>query len=54
LRLGARSGFDLHPDGKRFLVVLAPGQEENSAQPAHLNFVLEWFDEIRRRVDAGR
>ncbi len=54
LRLGARQGFDLHPDGKRFLVVLAPGQEETSAQPGQLNFVLEWFDEIRRRVDAGR
>jgi len=54
LRLAVRAAFDVAPDGKRFLVVQAPGQELAAAQPVQLNFVLEWFEEIRRRTAAGK
>ena len=43
--------FDLAPDGKRFAVV----QPETSEQkgPTQVTFLLNFFDELRRRVPAG-
>ena len=40
--------FDVSPDGKRFLMVKPP----SSPQPAtdQVNIVLNWFEELRRRV----
>jgi hypothetical protein len=44
--------FDFAPDGKRLAVqVLAPEPEER--QPGiHVNFLINFFDELRRRVAA--
>lgn len=43
--------FDLAPDGKRFAVV----QSEDSGQtgPTHVTFLLNFFDELRRRAPAS-
>jgi serine/threonine-protein kinase len=45
--------FDLHPDGKRFAVLKAPGTEQ-SAAVNKVNFIFNFFDEIRRRVPPGK
>jgi serine/threonine-protein kinase len=43
------ANFDLAPDGKRFAVLMTPEGEGEKA-PSHLNFLLSFFDELRRRV----
>jgi eukaryotic-like serine/threonine-protein kinase len=40
-------GYDVSPDGKRFLMVRGAG-ERNA--PAQLNVVQDWFEELKRRV----
>ena len=52
-RGAATYNFDLHPDGKRFAVLKAPGTEQ-AAAVNKVNIVLNWFDELRRRVPAGK
>ena len=41
--------FDAAPDGKRMIVVLDPPLET----PTHVNLLLNFFDEVRRRAPAG-
>jgi Tol biopolymer transport system component len=45
--------FDLHPDGKRFAVLKAPGTEQ-AAAVNKVSIVLNWFEELKRRVPAGK
>ncbi len=49
----AFSPFDLHPDGKRAVVLLKP-EEEASAGNLHATFLLNFAAELRRRVTAGK
>jgi len=45
--------YDLAPDGKRFAVIL---NADGTAEPkpiTHLTFLLNFFDELRRRVPLG-
>src|SRR5206468_8813500 len=42
--------YDVAPDG-RFLMI-KPSEEEQA--PAHLNVVLNWVDELVRRVPSGK
>jgi len=42
---GVLLSYDIHPDGKRFVAVLGERQ-----QSTPVNIVLNWFDEVRRRV----
>jgi hypothetical protein len=44
--------FDLAPDGKRFVVVQAETAEQKG--PTQVTFLLNFFDELRRRVPAER
>jgi serine/threonine-protein kinase len=46
---GNLPNFDLHPDGKRFAVALLP----SGATSAHLTFLLNFSDELRRRIPTG-
>jgi len=49
---GNASAFDIHPDGKRFVMVTA-----GDAPPPlrdQINVVFNWFDDLRRRVPAPR
>ena len=50
---GLNINFDLAPDGKRFAVLLAPEGEAQAKPSTHLTFLLNFFDELRRRDAAG-
>jgi Tol biopolymer transport system component len=43
--------YDVSPDGQRFLMI-KPGAQEASA--TQINVVLNWFEELKRRVPAGQ
>ena len=45
--------FDLHPDGKRFAVLKAPGTEQNAAVNK-VSFIFNFFDELRRKLPPGK
>ena len=45
---GGRS-FDLHPDGNRFVMAVAP-EVQDSIKRDELVFVFNFFDELRRLV----
>ena len=51
-RLGSVN-FDIHPDGKRFVVLKSPASQEDSA-PSKFTFVFNFFDELRRNVPSGK
>jgi hypothetical protein len=45
--------FDIHPDGKRFLMTKEPEtiDDESTAEiPRKINIVLNWFEELKERV----
>jgi serine/threonine-protein kinase len=47
-RLGSVN-FDIHPDGKRFVVLKTPPSKEGSATSRFI-FVFNFFDELRRKA----
>jgi serine/threonine-protein kinase len=49
---GNAPAFDIHPDGKRFVMVTQG--DEPPPEPAQINVVLDWFEELRQRVPTGR
>ncbi len=49
---GVARNFALHPDGKRFAVLKA-AEDTEAPEVTHVNMVLNWFDEVRRRVAAA-
>ena len=49
LRDGVRQNFDVTPDGKRVVVFPRP-METSSEGPLQATFLLNFFDEVRRRV----
>jgi eukaryotic-like serine/threonine-protein kinase len=48
----AGPNYDVTPDGQRFLM-LKPVEQAQSA-PTQINVVLNWFEELKRRVPAGK
>jgi len=43
--------WDIHPDGKRFLMIKPPGAAPpTAALPRKINIVLNWFEELKQRV----
>ncbi len=42
--------YDVSPDGQRFLMV----KRNQQSTPAQLNVVLNWFEDLKRRVPAGK
>ena len=45
--------WDIHPDGKRFLMIKPPeatDDESRSGEPRKINIVLNWFEELKQRV----
>jgi len=51
--IGAYSNYDLAPDGKRLAAMVAnDGNVDNP--PTHLTFLLNFFDELRRRAPASK
>ena len=47
------SNFDLHPDGKRFAVLKASDTERSPAVNK-VNFIFNFFDELRRKLPPGK
>jgi dipeptidyl aminopeptidase/acylaminoacyl peptidase len=45
------ANYDVSPDGQRFLM-LKPSEQAQAA-PTQINVVLNWFEELNRRVPAG-
>jgi Tol biopolymer transport system component len=46
-----RANYDVSPDGQRFLMVKPTAAQE--AAPTQINVVLNWTEELKRRVPAG-
>jgi hypothetical protein len=44
--------YDVSPDGQRFLM-LKPSEQAQSA-PTQMNIVLNWFEELKQKVPAGK
>ncbi len=45
------ANYDVSPDRQRFLMVKANDQEQ---PPAQINVVLNWFEELKQKVPAGK
>jgi serine/threonine-protein kinase len=52
LDLGRPKSYDLAPDGRRFAVVLYADGTAEQKPLTNLTFLLNFFDELRRRVPA--
>jgi hypothetical protein len=50
---GSRPYFDIAPDGKRFAVFARPDAEERLGN-VHVTFLLNFFDEVARKVPVGK
>ena len=48
---GNSPAFDIHPDGKRFVMVTQG--DVPPPEPSQINVVLDWFDELKQRVPTG-
>jgi hypothetical protein len=46
--------YDAAPDGKHFAVVLYPYGTADEKPITHVTFLLNFFDELRRRVPVGK
>lgn len=46
--------FDVAPDGRRFVVVPRADSAGEPKRSVHVTFLLNFFDEVRRRVSTGR
>ena len=49
---GTTPNYDVSPDGQRFLMV--KGREQAEAAPTQINVVLNWFEELKQKVPAGK
>jgi serine/threonine-protein kinase len=50
---GTTYNFDLHPDGKRFAVLKAPGAGQ-TATVNKVSFIFNFFDELRSKFPPGK
>jgi hypothetical protein len=48
------STYDLAPDGKHLAAMLADDDADGQNGPTHLTFLLDFFDELRRKVPIGK
>ena len=51
---GAATDFSLHPDGKRFAVFKVPGSDTVPPAITNVNFIFNFFDELRSKVPTGK
>jgi serine/threonine-protein kinase len=49
---GAVANYDVSPDGQRFLMLKPVAQAQ--AGPTQINVVLNWFEELKQKVPAGK
>ena len=53
LRTGVLQDFDASSDGKRIVMFPRPAAE-NAGGSLHATFLLNFFDEVRRRIPVGK
>ena len=51
---GVSPTYDVAPDGKRFAVMIRPGGDQPRPNQNHVTLLLNFFDEVRRRVSTGK
>ena len=51
--LGSFGNYDLAPDGKRLAAIVAD-DANGEKPPTHLTFLLNFFDELRRKAPVGK
>jgi len=49
--VGSSTNYDISPDGQRFLMIKP---SEQAASAAQINVVLNWSEELKRRVPSGK
>jgi hypothetical protein len=49
--LTSTANYDVTPDGQRFLMIQPP---ETATAGSQIHVALNWFEELKRRVPAGR
>jgi eukaryotic-like serine/threonine-protein kinase len=47
---GTPRQFDITPDGKQFIVLMAPGASTDARQTQQVQVVLNWFEELKQRA----
>jgi eukaryotic-like serine/threonine-protein kinase len=50
---GTTPNYDVSPDGQRFLMI-KPSEASEAAAPTQINVVLNWFEELKRRVPTDK
>jgi hypothetical protein len=51
---GTATAYDIHPDGKRFIMISEPNERDSASSPQQLQVVLDWFEALRARSPGGR
>jgi hypothetical protein len=51
--MGTVTNFAMHPDGRRAVAVLAAENPAGQNGNLHVTFLLNFFDEVQRRVKGG-
>ena len=46
--------FDLSPDGKRLVIHGTLAQREEAQGNLHVTMLVNWFDDVRRRMPGGK
>jgi hypothetical protein len=54
MNLNVYSNYDLAPNSKRIAAILANDEAGGQKLPTHLTFLLNFFDELRRRAPVGK
>jgi serine/threonine-protein kinase len=44
------TAYDIHPDGKRFIMVSEADEQSAASSPPQVHVVLNWFEELKRRA----
>jgi serine/threonine-protein kinase len=45
---GTGTAYDIHPDGKRFIMVSEADEQRAASSPQQVHVVLNWFEELKR------
>ena len=45
-----RAEYDIHPEGDRFLMI----EQEEEKRISHINVVLNWFEELKRKAPVDK
>jgi serine/threonine-protein kinase len=51
---GTATAYDIHPDGKRFIMVSEPEGQDSAQSVQQLHLVLNWFEELKRLAAPSR